>query len=90
MKRHLTKEQLEFEQYVVQCLLSDESEQEKAYRQYNEIVGGDPVGLFIPNGYPRGVEEMGGPIKVYEECIRQGITWEKLLNYHEIPLGIVI
>ena len=53
----------------------------KAYLKYNDEVGGEPIGLVVPFGYPDGVEEMGGVIKVYEECIRQQKPWEELLNY---------
>jgi hypothetical protein len=43
----------------------------------------------MPIGYPDGVEEMGGVIAVYEECIRRGITWEDLLDFH-IPNDAVM
>ena len=58
------------------------TEEGKKYLEYNDKVGGEPIGLIIPFGYPEGVEEMGGVIAVYEKCIEQGITWEDLLNYH--------
>jgi hypothetical protein len=54
----------------------------KAYLEYNEAVGGEPIGLVMPFGYPDGVEEHGGVIAVYKECIEKGITWEELLKYH--------
>lgn len=57
----------------------------KAYLKYNDLVGGEPIGLTVPFGYPDGVEERGGVIAVYEECIKQGITWEELLHYEAIP-----
>jgi hypothetical protein len=57
-----------------------EREEDKAYEEYNKIIGGDPIGLEIPNGYPEGVEERGGVIAVYNECIKKGVKWEKLLN----------
>ena len=47
----------------------------------NEILD-DIVNKMIPFGYPKGVEEMGGVIAVYEECIKQGKTWEDLLDFH--------
>ncbi|MBQ5886027.1 MAG: hypothetical protein IIW82_00015 [Clostridia bacterium] len=59
-----------------------ESEEGRKYLEYNEKVGGEPIGLMIPIGSPAGVEEMGGVIAVYEECIRRGITWEELLDFH--------
>jgi hypothetical protein len=60
----------------------NESEEGRKYLEYNDEVGGEPIGLIVPFGYPDGVDEMGGVIAVYEECIKQGITWEKLLNYN--------
>ena len=66
-----------------------ESEEGRKYLEYNEKVGGEPIGLIIPIGYPNGVEEMGGVIAVYEECIRRGITWEDLLDFH-IPNDAVM
>ena len=59
-----------------------ETEEGRKYLEYNEKVGGEPLGLMVPIGYPHGVEEMGGVIAVYEECIRRGITWEDLLDFH--------
>ena len=59
-----------------------ETEEGRKYLEYNEKVGGEPLGLMVPIGYPAGVEEMGGVIAVYEECIRRGITWEDLLDFH--------
>ena len=58
------------------------TEEGRKYLEYNDKVGGEPIGLMVPFGYPEGVEEMGGVIAVYEECIKQGITWEELLGYH--------
>ena len=66
-----------------------ETDEGRKYLEYNEKVGGDPIGLMIPIGYPAGVEEMGGVIAVYEECIRRGITWEDLLDFH-IPDDVVM
>ena len=60
----------------------NETEEGRKYLEYNDKVGGEPIGLMVPFGYPEGVEEMGGVIAVYEECIKQGITWEDLLDYH--------
>lgn len=65
-------------------------EEGRAYLKYNDAVGGDIIGLMVPDGYPRGVEEMGGPIKVYEECIRRKITWEELLNFKAVPDDCVV
>ena len=59
-----------------------ETKEGRKYLEYNDKVGGEPIGLIVPFGYPKGVEDMGGVIAVYEECIKQGITWEDLLDYH--------
>lgn len=60
----------------------NETEEGRKYLEYNNKVGGEPIGLIIPFGYPDGVEEIGGVIAVYEKCIEQGITWEELLKYN--------
>ena len=66
-----------------------ETEEGRKYLEYNDKVGGEPIGLIVPFGYPDGVEEMGGVIAVYDECIRQGKTWEDLLGFHS-PEDVVI
>lgn len=58
-----------------------ETEEGRKYLEYNDKVGGEPLGLTVPFGHPSGVEEMGGVIAVYEACIKRGITWEELLGY---------
>lgn len=58
-----------------------QDEEELAYQEYKKKVGGEPIGLIIPFGYPPGVEEKGGVIAVYKECIKKGVTWGELLNY---------
>lgn len=60
----------------------NETEEGRKYLEYNDKVGGEPIGLIVPFGYPEGVEEMGGVIAVYDECIKRKITWEDLLGYH--------
>lgn len=60
----------------------NETEEGRKYLEYNDKVGGEPLGLIIPFGYPEGVEEMGGVIAVYNECIKQGVCWEDLLSFH--------
>ena len=60
----------------------NETEEGRKYLEYNDKVGGEPIGLIVPFGYPEGVEEMGGVIAVYEHCIKRGITWEDLLDFH--------
>lgn len=60
----------------------EETEEGRKYLEYNDKVGGEPIGLIVPFGYPEGVEEMGGVVAVYEECIKQGVKWEDLLGYH--------
>lgn len=59
-------------------------EEGRTYLEYNDKAGGEPIGLIQPFGYPSGVEEMGGVIAVYKECIKKGITWEELLDF-KIP-----
>lgn len=60
----------------------NETEEGRKYLEYNDKIGGEPIGFIIPFGYPKGVEELGGVIAVYERCIEQDVTWEDLLDYH--------
>lgn len=53
----------------------------RAYLEYNDKVGGEPIGLTVPFGYPPGVDEAGGVVAVYRKCIELGVTWEKFLKY---------
>lgn len=69
----------QLEQYEIDILKADE--EGRAYLEYNDKVGGEPLGLFVPFGYPPGVEERGGVIAVYKECIQKGVPWETLLNF---------
>lgn len=65
-------------------------EKGRAYLEYNDKVGGEPIFLQVPTGYPSGVEERGGVIAVYKECIEKGVTWEELLNYKEPPEDVIL
>jgi hypothetical protein len=57
--------------------------EKKKFKEYQEATGGDsPLGYIVPFGLPAGVEERGGIIAVYDECIRKKVTWEDLLNFH--------
>ena len=63
----------------------------RAYLEYNDKVGGEPIGLTMPFGYPKGVEELGGVIAVYRECIRHSMTWQELLDVHDqIDEGVIV
>ncbi len=72
-------ERYEIEDYILEDLLV--TEEGKLFVEYNKLTGGDPIGLIVPFGYPKGVNEMGGVIPVYKKCIEQGSTWQELLNY---------
>ena len=54
----------------------------RKYLEYNSKVGGEPLGLMIPFGYPAEFDKYGSVIAVYDECIKKGITWEKLLKFN--------
>lgn len=71
---------IEYDETDIKLFKMDKEGQK--YLEYNDKVGGEPIGLIMPFGYPEGVEEMGGVIAVYDECIKQGKTWEDLLDYH--------
>lgn len=66
------------------------SELGRAYLEYNDKVGGEPLGLTVPYGYPEGVEERGGVIAVYKECIKKGVTWEELLKYEQPRDDVIV
>ena len=70
--------------------LFEMDEEGRKYLEYNDKVGGEPIGLIVPFGYPEGVEKMGGVIAVYDECIKQGITWEELLDYKQPPEDAIV
>ena len=61
----------------------------RAYLEYNEAVGGEPFGECV--GMPDfDIDKMyGGIVGLYHECIKQGKTWEELLQtsgkWDEIP-----
>lgn len=80
---------MKIEYDAVDLKLFNETEEGRKYLEYNDKVGGEPIGLIVPFGYPEGVEEMGGVIAVYEKCIEQGIKWEDLLEYHP-PDDVII
>lgn len=77
---------------VEEYLKSIRTPEEKAYERYAEVIGGEPepIGLEEPSGYPAGVEERGGVVAVYEECIKKGVTWEELLDYKPLPDDVII
>lgn len=72
-----------------QIELFKESDEGKKYLEYNEKVGGEPLGLTVPFGYPDGFERYGSVAAVYDECIKRGITWEELLDFHP-PEDVVL
>ena len=53
----------------------------EAYEEYNKKIGGEPIGLFVPDDYPNGVEEIGRVIPVFKKCIEVGKMWQDLLRY---------
>lgn len=79
---------IEYDETDIELFKMDE--EGRKYLEYNDKVGGEPIGLTVPFGYPEGVEKMGGVIAVYDECIKQGITWEELLGYKQPPDDAVI
>lgn len=60
----------------------EQTEEGRKYLEYNNKVGGEPLGLMIPFGYPEGFERYGSVIAVYDDCIKRGVTWENLLDFH--------
>lgn len=69
----------------LEWLSKSEDEDDKVKYEYLMMFGDcELIGRFVPCGYPSGVEERGGPINVYKECIEKGVKWEELLNYINI------
>lgn len=61
----------------------------RAYLGYNDKVGGEPFGYCTGMPDFEVEEKYGGIEGLYEECIKQGKTWEELLNttgkWDELP-----
>lgn len=61
----------------------------RAYLEYNDKVGGEPFGYCTGMPDFEVEEKYGGIEGLYEECIKQGKTWEELLNtigkWDELP-----
>lgn len=73
-----------------QIELLQETEEGQAYLEYNDKVGGEPIGFTVPFGLPDGVEELGGIVAVYKKCVQENKTWEELLKYQEPPDDVII
>lgn len=62
-----------------------------AYVRYNELIGGERIGLSIPVGYPHEIQsyiDEGHTIKsIYELCIGAGITWYELFSLYPVNTG---
>lgn len=58
---------------VEKYLKSIRTPEEKAYERYAEVIGGEPIGLEEPSGYPAGVEERGGVVAVYSYGVRHSV-----------------
>ena len=71
---------VEYEAWEIKHFKS--TEEGRKYLEYNDKVGGEPLGLIIPYGYPEGFDEYGSVIAVYDECIKQNKTWQELLNFN--------
>lgn len=56
--------------------------QGRAYLEYNDKVGGEPFGLSLGMPDLEIDEKYGGIVGMYHECIKQGITWEELLDWN--------
>lgn len=78
---------IQYDDVDLKCF--QETDEGRKYLEYNDKVGGEPLGLTIPFGYPNGVEEMGGVIAVYDECIKRGVTWEELLDF-ALPPDVIL
>lgn len=62
----------------------------KAYLEYNDKVGGEPFNNLCIGAPDFHIEEQYGSVEgLYKECIKQGKTWEELLQttgkWDELP-----
>lgn len=61
----------------------------RAYLEYNEKVGGEPFGYTVGMPDVDIEKDYGGLVGLYHECIKQGKTWEELLQtsgkWDELP-----
>lgn len=59
----------------------NQSPEGRAFIKYNELIGGDNLGLNVPWGYPPSVQDYldeGHTIEeIYRECIKAMISWEE-------------
>ena len=72
----------------LQIELYQETEEGRAYLEYNKKVGGEPIGLTVPYGYPKGVKEKGwevdltGKAQLRDDCARV----EKLIKKRSMKI----
>lgn len=78
---------IEYDKFDIQ--LFEMTEEGKAYLEYNDKIGGEPIAPVVPYGYPEGFELYPSAIELYKDCIARGITWEELLNYNP-PEDVII
>lgn len=52
----------------------------RAYIEYNNKVGGEPIGETTGMPDLDIDKEYGGKVGLYNECIKQGKTWQELLG----------
>lgn len=64
-----------------------------AYVRYNELIGGERIGLSMPVGYPYEIQEYlegGGTLEgIYEGCVRAGITWYEMFSLYPVDRRVV-
>lgn len=75
---------------AVDIRIFKESAVGRAYLEYNDNVGGEPFNECVDIGNIDLETEYGGIVGLYHECIKQGKTWQELLdsstNWDELPL----
>ena len=61
----------------------------EAAKKYYEAGLGEPMRLTVHRCWPqRALDYPGGPVAVYEEAIRRGVTWEEVCGYPRLRYGV--
>ena len=77
IKKHQEEFELEYERVM-----------QAAIEYYNAGLG-EPMSLTFWKKWPQeALDYPGGPVAVYEEAIRRGVTWEEVCGYSHLRYGV--
>lgn len=63
---------------------------ERLYKIYKREVGGEPIILTVPYGYPEGINDEDDVVEMYKYCIENKVKWEDVLDVKETPEDAII